>query len=82
MCFRYDRATLPLAAFAEDYIITPTGESTCELSWHYAFAWAGPATPILGRLFGTVFAIGARRDLGKLAAMIEGAEWEGGPTHA
>ena len=34
MCFRYDRASLPLSACAEAYIITPTSDSTCELSWH------------------------------------------------
>lgn len=76
MCLRYDRATLPLAAFAEDYIITPTADSTCELGWHYAFEWAGPAKSVLGPLFGIAFAVGARRDLEKLAGMIPGDQCE------
>ena len=73
MCFRNDRTTLPLAAFAEDYIITPTTDSTCELRWHYAFEWGGRAKPVLGRLFGLAFAIGGRRDLNKLASLLESA---------
>ena len=74
MCFRNDRATLPLASFAEDYIITPTGSASCELSWHFAYEWAGPAKRVLGRLFGTAFAIGARQDLRRLARMIQYAD--------
>jgi len=73
MCFRNDRTTLPLAAFAEDYLITPTTDSSCELRWHYAFEWGGPAKPVLGRLFGLAFAIGGRRDLKKLASLLESA---------
>ena len=71
VCLRNDRTTLPLAAFAEDYIITPTTESTCELHWHYAFEWGGRAKPVLGRLFGLAFAVGGRRDLNKLASLLE-----------
>mgnify|MGYP001812648732 FL=1 len=71
MCFRNDRTTLPLAAFAEDYIITPTSDSACELHWHYAFEWGGRAKPVLGRLFGLAFAVGGRRDLNKLASLLE-----------
>lgn len=74
MCLRYDRATLPLAASAEDYIIRPITDSTCELTWHYAFEWAGWAGPVLGPLFGAAFAIGGRRDLEKLAALMEAAD--------
>ena len=71
MCFRNDRTTLPLAAFPEEYRIEPTTDSSCELHWHYAFEWGGPAKPVLGRLFGMAFAIGGRRDLKKLARLLE-----------
>ena len=71
MCFRNERATLPLAAFAEDYIITPVTDSTCELRWRYAFEWGGRARPVLGRLFGLAFAIGGRRDLNRLVSLLQ-----------
>lgn len=71
MCFRNDRTTLPLAAFAEDYVITPMTASACELHWHYAFEWGGRGKPVLGRLFGLAFAIGGRRDLNRLARLLE-----------
>lgn len=70
MCFRNDSTTLPLGAFAEDYIITPTSDSTCELRWHYAFEWGGRAKPVFGRLFGLAFAIGGRHDLNRLASLL------------
>ena len=73
MCFRNDRTTLPLAAFAEDYVITPTTDSASELRWHYAFEWGGRAKPVLGWLFGLAFAIGGRRDLNKLASLLDAA---------
>ncbi len=71
LCFRNDRTTLPLAACAEDYIITPTSDSACELRWHYAFDWGGRAMPVLVRLFGLAFAVGGRSDLKKLASLME-----------
>lgn len=78
MCLRDDRTTLPLTAFAQDYVITPTTDSTCALRWHYAFEWGGRAKPVLGRLFGLAFAIGGRRDLDKLARLLES---KSGPDH-
>ena len=67
MAFRFDRSTLPLRAFAEDYVIEPTGDGSCELRWHYAFEWTGPLAPVTSRLFGAVFKRTGRRALGRLA---------------
>ncbi|MEM7341404.1 MAG: SRPBCC family protein [Actinomycetota bacterium] len=69
MNFRFDRTTLPMAAFAEDYLIVPTGDASCELHWSYAYEWSGPLTPIGSRVFGAVFAFNGRRALRKLAAL-------------
>jgi hypothetical protein len=49
----------------------PTSDSACELRWHSAFEWGGRAKPVLGRLFGLAFAVGGRRDLNKLASLLE-----------
>ena len=38
-----------------------------------AFEWGGRAKPVLGRLFAVAFAIGGRRDLNKLASLLESA---------
>ncbi len=70
MCFRFDRCTLPLAAFAEDYVITPTGDASCELHWSYAYTWNGPLAPLLGRAFGVMFAANGRRSLARLAELM------------
>ena len=70
MCFRFDRTTLPVAAFAEDYVVTPTSDTTCELAWHYAYEWGGPLEPVLGRIFGAGFALKGRRALSKLARLM------------
>ena len=69
--FRFDRTTLPLAAFAEDYVIEPTGESSCELAWTYAYEWGGPLKPVGTWLFGTVFGINGKRVMKKLARFME-----------
>ena len=67
MAFRFDTSTLPLAAFAEEWAIEPTGDGTCELRWTYAFEWAGSLAPVTGRIFGVVFKLNGRRSLGRLA---------------
>lgn len=68
-----------LDAVGADYATTgpnhTTLRSTCELGWHYAYEWAGPAERVLGRLFGAAFALGARRDLEKLARLIQSDDW-------
>jgi hypothetical protein len=71
MAFRFDRCTLPVRAFAEHYECVPTGDTTCELEWSYAFEWGGPLTPVFGRAFGAGFAFNAKRALKKLAKLLE-----------
>lgn len=68
--FRFDRATLPVAAFAEDYLVESTGEHTSALSWSYAFEWRGPLGKVIAPVFGKLFEMNARRALTKLAAML------------
>ncbi len=74
MGFRFERGTLPLAAFAEDYTLIPKGPSSCELSWSYAYEWGGPLPSLLGPLFGKVFGFNGKRALSKLAKMMETTE--------
>ncbi len=71
MAFRFDRATPPLRAFAEDYVITSTGENSCELAWSYALEWAGPFPAVTGRAFALMFRLNGRRALKRLAEMME-----------
>ncbi len=71
MAFRFDRGTLPLAAFAEDYTLTPLSDSSCELAWTYAYEWGGPLGRLGERAFGLVFARSGKSSLLKLAKMME-----------
>jgi len=71
MGFRFDRATLPVKAFAELYDCVPNGTDSCELRWSYAFEWGGPLEPILGRAFAAGFAFNCKRSLNKLALLLE-----------
>ncbi len=73
MNFYFTASTLPLAAFAEDYLIVPDGDRACTLHWSYAYAWGGPLGPIGARGFGLVFARNGRRALGRLADLMAGA---------
>lgn len=74
MGFYFERTALPLAAFAEDYTLTPTGETSCELAWTYAYEWAGPLPSVFGRIFGLIFQANGRRALKKLATMMENTD--------
>lgn len=71
MAFRFDRCTLPLAAFAERYECIANGDDSCELVWSYAFEWTGRFAPIHGKTFGAFFAFNGRRALKKLAKLLE-----------
>ncbi|MEM7532790.1 MAG: SRPBCC family protein [Chloroflexota bacterium] len=71
MGFYFERGTLPLSAFAEDYTLTPLSDSSCELAWTFAFEWGGPLPIVLGRLFGMFFAFNGKRSLKSLAKMME-----------
>ena len=68
--FRFTRTTLPLGAFAEDYVVEPRGESACELAWTYAWEWGGPLKPLGNAVFGFFFGINGRRVLRKLARLM------------
>lgn len=68
MAFRFDRATMPVAAFAEDWSVRPTGDDSCELVWSYAYDWTGPLAAVAAKAFGVGFALQGRRALRKLAA--------------
>ncbi len=71
MNFHFTRSTLPMAAFAEDYLIEPNGDDHCTLHWSYAYEWAGPLGPIGARGFGAVFARQGVRSLRRLAALLD-----------
>ena len=68
--FYFERGTLPLSAFAEDYTLTSTGPGRCELAWTFAYEWSGPLPAVFGRIFGMVFASVGKRGLQKLAKMM------------
>lgn len=70
MCFRFDRCTLPVAAFAEDYVITPTGDTSCEIAWHYAYEWTAPLATVTGPIFARLFALNGRRSFTRLAELM------------
>lgn len=70
MAFRFERSTLPMTAFAEDYVIGATGDDTCQLEWSYAHEWSGPLAPVMGKAFDLVFTASNRRGLGKLAKLM------------
>jgi len=71
MNFRFDRTTLPVAAFAEDYVVEQTGDASSELAWSYAFEWSGPLAWLTSRVFAFAFAFNCRRAAKKLAALVE-----------
>ncbi len=70
MNFRFDRSSLPVVAFAEDYLVVPTADDRCELHWSYAYEWRGPLAPVAAPLFGWFFARNAKRSLAKLAMLM------------
>lgn len=70
--FRFTRASLPVAAFAEDYLVEPKGDDACELVWSYAYEWAGPLGGVTGFPFKQFFAWNGRRGLAKWAKWLEG----------
>ncbi len=70
MNFRFDRSTLPVSAFAEDYRVVPTGDDTCELHWSYSFEWRGFAAPLATPLFARFFARNGRKALDELANLM------------
>ena len=70
MNFRFDRTTLPVTVFVEDYLIEPLGPDKCELVWSYAYEWDGPLPPVSGHLFGIFFANKTRRSAERLAALM------------
>lgn len=71
MNFWFNKSTLPVSAFAEDYRVISTGDDLCELVWSYAFEWGGPLEPIASRIFAFGFAANSRRGAKKLAALVE-----------
>ena len=72
--FRFDQTTLPLAAFAEDYTLTPLSETSCELAWSYAYEWSGPLGRFGERAFGFFFSRMGKRSLRKLARMMKATD--------
>ncbi len=74
MGFYFERGTLPLSAFAEDYTLRSISSSSCELTWTFAYEWSGPLPSIFGRLFGMVFTRSGKNGLKKLAAMMESTD--------
>lgn len=70
MGFRFSETTLPLKAFAEDWVLEPKTDDSCDLHWHYAYEWGGPLSALLSPLFGRFFNRNGRRALPKLAAYL------------
>ncbi len=71
LSFRFERATLPLAAFAEEYLLVPKASDVCELRWSYGFAWGGPLASIAAPIFKAGFTKNANKGLTKLVNLLE-----------
>lgn len=71
MAFRFDRATLPVKAFAEEWLIEPKASDVCELQWSYAYEWGGPVKSVLSPVFNKGFDAQGTRALTKLATIME-----------
>lgn len=71
MVFRFDRCTLPLRAFAEAWAVTDADDGSCELAWSVAFDWIGTGGRAGANAFRAVFVVSGRRELAKLAAIVE-----------
>lgn len=71
MSFRFDRSTLPVAAFAEDYLLIDHPDGGCTLEWSYAYDWVAPLGVVTRPLFGLGFGLKAGRSLEKFAALVE-----------
>ena len=69
--FCFERSTLPVNAFAEDYLLIDHPDGGCTLEWSYAYDWAAPLAPVTRRLFAFGFGLQARRGLTKFAALVE-----------
>ncbi len=70
MAFRFERTTLPVTAFAEDYLIEPKTANSCELAWSYAYEWDGPLAALSGPIFAKAFAVNGKRSLRRLAGLM------------
>jgi hypothetical protein len=64
----FERATLPLAALAEEWVLVDEPDGTCTCTWNYAFEWGGPLDAVLGRAFNAFFRLNGRRAMKKFAA--------------
>ena len=57
--FYVERTSNPMVRrFAEDYLVEPTGESSCTFTWVVAFEsrpWARPFGPVNRRILGSLF---------------------------
>lgn len=71
MNFRFDRSTLPVSAFAEDYLLIDHPDGGCTLEWSYSYDWAAPVAVVTRPLFGFGFGRQASRGLTKFAALVE-----------
>ncbi len=71
MAFRFDRTTLPMKAFAEEWRIEPKADNVCELHWSYAYEWGGPLKSVASPAFDTIFGLKGKRALDKLVALME-----------
>ncbi|MFT5223699.1 MAG: hypothetical protein ACI867_002023 [Glaciecola sp.] len=73
MAFRLDASSLPVTAFAEDYVLSSTGPSSCQLAWTVAV----DGNPIVARAVAAALKLMAIRSLPKLANLLrdEPARW-------
>lgn len=71
MAFHFERSTMPVSAFAEDYLLIDHPDGGCTLEWSYAYDWAAPLGAITQPVFRFGFGLQATRGLKKFAALVE-----------
>lgn len=82
MIFRFDRCTLPVRAFAENWTVADSGDGASELVWSTAFDWVGRGGSAAANAFRGAFTAGGRRAIAKLATIVESDphRFSGGPA--
>ncbi len=71
MGWRFDRSTLPVAAFCEEFELNPTGNDFCEMVWYFALETPGPLNAATGKVFAAGFKLNAQKALARMAVWAE-----------
>ncbi|MEL7210809.1 MAG: SRPBCC family protein [Actinomycetota bacterium] len=79
MAFRFNEASKPIGAFAEDYQVTDLGGGRCEVQWTMAMD-TGSASGLRAKITDPIMGLMVRRMLRKFGRMVERRAKSGSPA--